>query len=295
MPGISSNYVSGSAPPSFEKAGEAHARLASIVASSDDAIVSKNLEGIITSWNAGAETLFGHKASEVVGHPMLMLFPPDRAGEEADILAQIARGESIRHFDTQRVRRDGTAVAVSVAVSPVRNSRGEIAGASTIARDITERQLAERRLEAQLSRLDLLQHITRATGERQDLGSIFQVVLARLEEQLPIEFGCFMPARRRRRASVHHRARTAQSRVCRHSWARGAACQWPIDPNGLSRCIAGELVYEPDVAVPFPFPQRLARCGLRSMVFAPLIVEKRVFGVLVVARRAAQAFSERRM
>ena len=275
----------------LEKAGEAHARLASIVASSDDAIVSKNLEGIITSWNAGAETLFGHKASEVVGHPMLMLFPPDRAGEEADILAQIARGESIRHFDTQRVRRDGTAVAVSVAVSPVRNSRGEIAGASTIARDITERQLAERRLEAQLSRLDLLHRITRATGERQDLGSIFKVVLARLEDQLPIEFGC---------ACLYDGDAARLSIIAIGPSSRALAAtlgleeQMPVavDPNGLSRCIAGELVYEPDtVAVPFPFAQRFARCGLRSMVFAPLLLETRVFGVLLVARRAAQAFA----
>jgi PAS domain S-box-containing protein len=274
----------------LEKAAEVHARLAAIVESSDDAVVSKTLDGIITSWNSGAETLFGYTASEAIGHPMLMLFPPERASEEPGILARIARGESVSHFETQRVRKDGSMVDVSVSISPIRNSRGEIVGASKIARDITERRLAERRLQAQLARLDLLQRITRAAGERQDMPSIFRVVLGRLEDQLPIDFGCVC-------LYDADAARLTITTIGPASCALAATLEFeekmpvPVDGNGLGRCVAGELVYEPDtVSLPFPFPQRFARCGLRSIVFAPLRLETRVFGVLVVARRRPQAF-----
>src|SRR6266403_885966 len=156
---------------------------------------------------------------------------------------------------------------------------------------LTQIQQSEGKLHAQLERLSLLQHITRATGERQDLPSIFQVVLDSLEQNLPVDFGCFL---------LHDAA--AQSLtvsvlgVAGRGFAEAVALteqvNVPLDANGLSRCVAGHLVYEPDVLlVPFPFPQRLAAAGLRSMVIAPLIVENQVFGVLVCGRRKDQAFS----
>ncbi len=156
---------------------------------------------------------------------------------------------------------------------------------------LTQIQLSEAKLHAQLGRLGLLQHITRATGERQDLQSIFQVVLDSLEQNLPMDFGCFL---------LHDAA--AQSLTVSVLGAAGREfadklglveqLDVPLDANGLSRCVAGQLVYEPDVLkIPFPFPQRLAAAGLRSMVIAPLIVENQVFGVLVCARRKDDAFS----
>ncbi|MGC2028867.1 MAG: ATP-binding protein [Steroidobacteraceae bacterium] len=156
---------------------------------------------------------------------------------------------------------------------------------------LTQIQLSEAKLHAQLGRLGLLQHITRATGERQDLQSIFQVVLDSLEQNLPMDFGCFL---------LHDAA--AQSLTVSVMGAAGREfadklglveqLDVPLDANGLSRCVAGQLVYEPDVLkIPFPFPQRLAAAGLRSMVIAPLIVENQVFGVLVCARRKDGAFS----
>jgi len=120
-----------------------NARLASIIESSDDAIASKDLAGIITSWNVGAERLFGYSKKEVLGKPMAILIPPERAAEESEILARIARGESTDHFETVRVRKDGQFIHVSVTISPIRDSRGAIVGASKIARDITERKRAE--------------------------------------------------------------------------------------------------------------------------------------------------------
>ena len=122
------------------------ARLAAIVESSDDAIISKDLNGIITSWNRGAERLFGYTEQEMVGQPVTMLIPPERLDEEPSILARIRRGERVEHYETMRCRKDGTAVDVSLAISPILDTHGRVVGASKIARDITERKEAERKL-----------------------------------------------------------------------------------------------------------------------------------------------------
>ena len=114
--------------------------LASIVESSDDAIVSKNLDGIIMSWNRGAERIFGYTAEEAVGKSITILIPEDRQNEEVDILNRIRRGERIDHFETIRQRKHGSLIAVSLTVSPVKNADGKIVGASKIARDITEQK-----------------------------------------------------------------------------------------------------------------------------------------------------------
>ena len=114
--------------------------LAAIVESSDDAIISKNLDGIITSWNTGAQRVFGYTAAEAVGQPITIVIPADRQSEEREILTRIRRGEHIDHFETIRQRKDGTLIVVSLSVSPVRNAEGQIIGASKIARDITEQK-----------------------------------------------------------------------------------------------------------------------------------------------------------
>jgi PAS domain S-box-containing protein len=124
-------------------------RLAAIVESSDDAIVSKDLDGIITSWNRGAEELFGYTADEAVGQSITILIPPDRLAEEDMVLGHIRRGERVQHFDTVRRRKDGTLVPVSLAVSPIRDAAGLIVGASKIARNISYR----RQIEAELQEL----------------------------------------------------------------------------------------------------------------------------------------------
>jgi PAS domain S-box-containing protein len=117
-------------------------RLAAIVDSSDDAILTKDLDGIITSWNQGATALFGYQAEEAIGRSVTMLIPPDRQDEEPAILARIRAGERIEHYETVRQRKDGTLVDISLSVSPLKDSTGTIVGASKIARDITERTRA---------------------------------------------------------------------------------------------------------------------------------------------------------
>ena len=119
--------------------------LASIVENSDDAIISKDLNGIILSWNKGAERLFGYTAEEVIGKPLSLLIPPDRQDEEQVILERIKRDERTDHYETVRQRKNGSLVDVSLRVSPIRTSEGTIIGASKIARDITERKRAQER------------------------------------------------------------------------------------------------------------------------------------------------------
>jgi PAS domain S-box-containing protein len=120
--------------------------LASIVESSDDAIVSKNLDGIITSWNRGAERIFNYTAEEAIGQPITIVIPKDRQDEERTILTRIRRGERIDHFETVRQRKHGSLIVVSLTVSPVKNAEGKIVGASKIARDITEQKRGQEQI-----------------------------------------------------------------------------------------------------------------------------------------------------
>ena len=120
--------------------------LAAIVASSDDAIVSKNLDGIITSWNKSAERIFGYTAEEAIGQHITLVIPPERHAEESDILDRLRRGERVDHFHTVRRRKDGSLLDVSLTISPVRDSSGRVIGASKVARDITAQKQAERAL-----------------------------------------------------------------------------------------------------------------------------------------------------
>lgn len=125
------------------RAAQAHLRLSAIVESSDDAIISKSLDGIIVSWNKGAERLYGYTVQEVVGKPLSILIPPDHQDELTAIMDQLKRGERIEHFETKRLRKDGRLIDVSLTISPVKGTDGRIIGASKIARDITGRKQAE--------------------------------------------------------------------------------------------------------------------------------------------------------
>jgi len=155
-----------------------HAALASsllsaIVESSDDAIVSKDLNGVITSWNQGAERLFGYPAGEAIGQSITMLVPPERGDEEPEILARLRRGERVEHYQTIRVRKDGTRINISLTVSPVKDASGRIIGASKVARDITENVHQEEALQAanaalQRANADLQQFADSASHDLQE-------------------------------------------------------------------------------------------------------------------------------
>jgi NO-binding membrane sensor protein with MHYT domain/signal transduction histidine kinase/FixJ family two-component response regulator len=157
---------------------------------------------------------------------------------------------------------------------------------------IVERERAEVKLQAQLERLTLLDQITRAIGERQDLESIYQVAIRSVEERMPVEFACVCRHDAADDALTVVRVGGAHSEALATELALDPTSRIEIDQNGLSRCVRGQLVYEADIqAALFPFPQRLARGGLRSLVVAPLMSESHVFGILIAARRAPHAFS----
>jgi PAS domain S-box-containing protein len=138
-----------------KRAEDDAAHLAAIVESSDDVIIGKDLRGIVTSWNGGAERVFGYSAPEMIGCSITRLIPPDRQNEEQDILAKVASGESVRHFETVRMRKDGSTLDISVTVSAIRDAEGRIVGASKVARDITARKRTEKALREREEQLRL--------------------------------------------------------------------------------------------------------------------------------------------
>lgn len=143
--------------------------LSAIVGSSDDAIVSKNLSGIIMSWNPAAEKIFGYSAAEAVGQSITLVIPADRQDEEKQILAKIRAGERVEHFDTVRRRKDGGEVFVSLTISPIVNAQGEIVGASKIARDITQRKRAEEVAHRQRVKLETINQVGASLAAERDL------------------------------------------------------------------------------------------------------------------------------
>ncbi|HVO95445.1 MAG TPA: PAS domain S-box protein, partial [Terriglobales bacterium] len=138
-----------------KNAEKAQSTLAAIVTSSEDAIVSKDLNGRIMTWNRGAQEIFGYTADEVIGKPITILFPPERLKEEEEILGRVRRGDRVEHYETVRLKKDGTPVYISVSVSPVRDETSRIVGAAKIARDITERKRAEQELRESRERLSV--------------------------------------------------------------------------------------------------------------------------------------------
>lgn len=173
-----------------EPKARALSRLAAIVKDSQDAILAKTLDGIITDWNPSAERLFGFAASEMIGQSVARLFPPDRTGEHEKIMALIRDGKSIEHFDTVRLRKDGVPIDVSVTVSPLRDETDAVVGASTIARDITERKRVERELER--LNADLEARVVARTVALVDANQKLQVEIAErkhAEETLQESYG----------------------------------------------------------------------------------------------------------
>lgn len=162
----------------LRRAGRMQNWLATIVDSSNDAIVSKTLDSIVLSWNPGAERLFGYTAPEMIGRPITILFPPDRLSEEAHFLAQIAKGESVEHYETVRIRKGGEPIDVSVTLSPIRDTAGRVVAVSKVARDITERK----RVDSE--RTQLLAREQRALQEARTLNRLKDEFVATLSHEL---------------------------------------------------------------------------------------------------------------
>jgi PAS domain S-box-containing protein len=218
------------------------------------------------------------------------LIPEDRPAAAEQFQKAVNSG-GVCEFEGRVKLPDGSIRWVWCCGRVLKDDAGRALSFLGSSRDITDRKIAERRIETQLERLNLLGHITRAIGERQDLRSIFQVVIRSLEDSLPIDFGCVC-LYDAHASEVIVTCVGIRSEALAMELAMTQEAHISIDQNGLSQCVRGHLVYEPDVEqVPFPFPQRLARSGLRAFVAAPLLFESQVFGVLIGARREPDSFS----
>jgi PAS domain S-box-containing protein len=176
---------------SEHRAGIDQALLAAIVESSDDGIISIDPKGIIRTWNKGAEELYGYTSAEMLGQSVMTLIPLDRRDEEPRILERVRRGEHIEHYETVRLRKDGSLVEISLTVSPMRNAEGQIAGASKIARDISRRKRNEELVRRQTERLATLNRISRTLSSDLDLERIVQTVTDEATKLAGAKFGAF--------------------------------------------------------------------------------------------------------
>src|SRR2546425_5551204 len=273
---------------------ESGERVGAVLNSALSAVVVIDAAGRISDWNPRAENMFGWTHVEAVGRKLAeAIIPPQyREAYQRGLDRFLATGEGPvlnRLIELSALRRDGSEFPVELSVSPLKT--GDLVTFCGFITDITDRKDAGTKLQAQLSRLNLLNQITRAIGERQDLHSIFQTVVRSVEESLPIDFGCVCRYDQvRQLLTVAHVG--VGSQYLGLELALTEQANIPVDKNGLSYCVRGQLVYKSDIAeVQMPFLQRLASAGLRSVVAAPLFVESNVFGVLIAARRQAHSFS----
>jgi len=269
---------------------ESQELLQAIIDNTAAVIYVKDLQGRYMLVNRRYCELFHVADTDIVGKTDAELHPAAAAAAAREIDLRVAAAQAPVIAEETVQLDDGLHTYLSIKCQ-LRDANGQVHGVFGISTDISDRKSAELRLQAQLERLNLLDQITSAIGERQDLQSIYQVAIRSLEERLPVDFSCvcrYDPADNQltvTRVGVHSADLALELAMPENATV-------PIDENGLSRCVRGHLVYEADLAqVPFAFPQRLLRGGLHSLVAAPLQSESRVFGVLIAARRLPDSFS----
>jgi len=240
-------------------------RLAAIVESSDDAIVSKDLDGIIQSWNPGAEKIFGYSAEEIIGKSIMLLIPPERRNEERMILERIRNGQRVQHYETMRLRRDGVLLDVSLTISPIKNAEGKVIGASKIARDITEHKREELR---QRALYDFITKVNRTSN---------------LTEIYDAAIDAILLCQHANRAVI---LATDLNNTMRFVAWRGVSTTYRISVEGYSPWKNNGSVPTPilvaDVPAGLEEPVRTAaqREGIRALAFVPITYEKRLLGRL---------------
>jgi PAS domain S-box-containing protein len=269
----------------LRSAEDAAQHLAAIVESSDDAIVSKDLDGIIRTWNKGAERLFGYAADEVVGKPITILIPDDHRDEEPSILRRIRRGERVEHYETVRRRKDGSLVDISLTVSPVRNASGRVVGASKIARDVSERKRAEAARARHMAEQAALYRLTERLHRAKSHDEIHAAALDAIVEAL----GCS-------RASILLFDKTAVMRFV--AW-RGLSDEYRQAVEGHSPWTASmsdPLPILVDDVARSELPQELRRVvaaeGVGALAFVPLITGAGLIGKFMAYYDVPHAFSQ---
>jgi PAS domain S-box-containing protein len=294
----------------FTGRGRAEAQLDRFFDLSLDFLVISSVEGYFKRVSPAVQDVLGWTPEEFTSRPFIDFVHPDDVPKTLlEVERQMRNGEPVLQFENRYRHKDGSWRVLSWRSMPedglmyatARDVTDSVAaaGVERVARDLLELRVEQRtaelgavnaRLGDQLQRLALLSRITQAIGERQDLRSIFQVVVRALEDELPVDF-CMV--------SLYDAAQNQLSVSCISVKTEPLAQRIglvqetivPIDENGLGRCVQGHLVYEPDISTTrFEFPRKLASAGMHSLVIAPLLVESQVFGVLICARQAADAF-----
>ncbi|WP_024311857.1 PAS domain S-box protein [Sinorhizobium medicae] len=259
--------------------------LAAIVESSDDAIVAKDLNGIITSWNRGAERLFGYTAEDVIGKSITILIPQDRLSEEPGILERIRRGDKVDHFETKRRRKDGSLIDVSLTVSPVKDATGRIVGASKIARDITETKRAAEALSARFREQAALYRFTERVQRTKRIEDVFEASLDAIQGALSCDRASillFDPSGTIRFVASRGLSEAYQSAVDGHSpWASGANEPEPIfvenvDSADMSRALKEAIAQE----------------GIGALGFVPLVLDGKLIGKFMTYYDEPHRFAE---
>ena len=272
-------------------------RLAAIVNSSDDAILSKTLDGIIVSWNAGAERLYGYSAEEVRGQPVSILAPDDRAEEMVEILRRLRQGERIDHYETVRLHKDGHRVYVSLSISPIKNRAGEIIGASTIARDITERKRAQDRLDADLQAMICL-HRVGALSVQAD--AQFDVVLGEIVDAAIAISGAdkgnlqlFDASSKTLKIKAHHGFESSFLNFFATTADEASACVAAKEPG--TRVVVEDVCSDPLFAGA-PSLAVLLEAGVRAMQSTPLVSSAdHLLGIISTHLKQPHRFSEREL
>jgi PAS domain S-box-containing protein len=259
--------------------------LASIVDSSDDAIVSKDLNGVIASWNRGAERLFGYAADEAVGRPITMLIPEALQDEEPRFLERIRRGECVEHYETVRRRKDGGMIHVSLTVSPVRNEEGKIIGASKIARNITDRRRAETALARRAAEKAALYEFTNRLYRAGSLTVIYEAALDAIIGALGCSRASILLFDAR--GIIRFVAWRGLSERFRKA-AEGRSPWSPDDINPQPICIDDAARAGDALSV----KTEIAREGIRAVAFIPLVVQGRLAGKFMAYYEAVHTFSK---
>ena len=270
------------------RTSEAIAHLAAIVTSSVDAIVSETLAGIITSWNQGAERLFGYMADEAVGRSVNFLLPPEKIDEEATFLDKIAAGETIHQYDTIRLKKDGSQIFVSITLSPIKDALGNVVEASKIEHDISERKQAEEKLHRYSQRLESTNRLARAMTSDLNLNRFYDSFVNELRALMPID-----------RTGIIMLNKTADQWQVIRQWTNYQPVfvlgEWhPVRGSVIEQIVASASPFledELDVDELWPESAILRREGIRSRYLQPLIIHGQVVGLLSVSSRQPAAFS----